>query len=163
MDNILAWLNTTTGVITTFTAFMVAILLFIENSKKLVFRPLSRLGKFLFGWINRAHDEGVEKLATEVRAFMEQSEAVDKKLAEAIDGIRNDMNTNECDRIRAEIFNYGRIARNHHHISTEEWRHIQDIYYKYHEVLKGNGQVTEEYNFIKEYYYSQFENKPSEE
>lgn len=157
MDNILAWMSSTTGIITTFTAFMVAILLFIENSKKLVFRPLSRLGKFLFGWMSKTHEESVEKLAAEVRTFMERSEAGDKELAEAIKGIRQDMNTNECDRIRAEIFNYGRIARNHHPISTEEWRHIQDIYYKYHEVLHGNGQVTEEYEFIKGYYYSQFE------
>lgn len=162
MDNILAWLSSTTGVITTFTAFMVAILLLIENSKKLVFKPLSKIGNFLFGWLHRKDHEKIRSLEDKFDAFMKHSDERDEKLITMMQDINKRIDTNECDRIRAEMFNYGRIARAHGRISTEEWRHIQDIYYKYHEVLKGNGQVTEEYEYIKEYYYSQFENGKEE-
>lgn len=162
MDNILAWLSSSTGIITTFTAFMVAILVFIENSKKLVFKPLTKIFGFLFGWLHKDADKQLQALQDSLDAFIEKSDKRDDIIIGMVNNLSTRMNDNECDRIRAEMFNYGRIARGHHHISTEEWRHIQDIYYKYHEVLKGNGQVTEEYNYIKEYYYSQFEKKEEE-
>lgn len=157
MDNILAWMSSTTGIITTFTAFMVAILLFVENSKKLVFKPLSKIFNFLFGWIHRKEDKQIKAIQDSLDNFIKKSDERDDIIIGMVNNLSVRINDNECDRIRAEMFNYGRIARAHGHISTEEWRHIQDIYYKYHEVLKGNGQVTEEYNYIREYYYSQFE------
>lgn len=163
MDNILAWLSSTTGIITTFTAFMIAILLFIENSKKLVFKPLTKIFTFLFGWLHKKEDAQIKALQDSLNQFIVTSNEQDEKIVGMFNNLSDRINDNECDRIRAEMFNYGRIARNRGHISTEEWRHIQDIYYKYHEVLKGNGQVTEEYNFIKEYYYSQFKEGNVEE
>lgn len=159
MDNILAWLSSTTGIITTFTAFMVAILLFIENSKKLVFKPLTKIFTFMFGWLHQKEDKEIKALMSSVKSFMNKSDERDDIIIGMVNNLSTRINDNECDRIRAEMFNYGRISRGHGHISTEEWRHIQDIYYKYHEILHGNGQVTEEYNYIKEYYYSQFANQ----
>lgn len=163
MGDIMAWLSSTTGVITTVVAFMAAILLLIENSKKLVFRPLSKLKDILFGWINKSDHERMAKLEEQFNTFLEKSNAVHQEIVDSVGTLGDKIDANECDRIRSEIFNYGRIARTHHVISVEEWRHIQDIYYKYHDTLHGNGQVTEEYDFIKEYYYAQFEAKTEEE
>lgn len=101
-----------------------------------------------------------EDLAHIKEGLIQLNAKVDQRDAELygmFNNLSDRINVNESDRIRAEIFGYGRIARIHSYISTEEWRHIQDIYYKYHNVLKGNGQVTEEYEYIKQYYYSQFE------
>lgn len=158
MDSILAWLSSTTGIITTVTAFMVAILLFIENSKKLVFKPLTRIGSFLFGWLHKKDHERMDKLEDTMVEFMKASAESDERIIAMIESMHESIDTNEKDRIRNAVFAYGRIARAHGHITTEEWRYLQDLYYKYHNELNGNGQVTEEYEFIKGYYYSQFEN-----
>lgn len=163
MDNILAWLSSTTGIITTFTAFMVAILLFIENSKKLVFKPLTKIFTFMFGWLHKKEDGQIKAIQGSLEKFIKKSDERDDIIIGMVNNLSTRINDNECDRIRAEMFNYGRLARGCHHISTEEWRHIQDIYYKYHEVLRGNGQVTEEYNYIREYYYSQYKKEEGEE
>lgn len=184
MNSILEWLSSTTGIITTISAFMVAILLFIENSKKLIFKPLSKIFNFLFGWLHKKDREEAVALRKSVIEFMDQSNAQDEKIigiidnldgkvmdiAEHVDGLDSQMKDldnqikdldgqvkdNEKDRIRQEIFHYGYIARMKAPITTEEWRHIQEIYKKYHDVLKANGMVTEEYEYIKEYYYAQF-------
>ena len=157
MSDILNWLNSATGIITTIVAFMAAILLFIENSKKIVFNPLTKLGKILFGWMSKDQSKELKEIRNEINQFVERSDKRDEEIFGLIHGLTTTVKENECDRIRSEIFMYGRMARNHQSIGDEEWRHIQDIYYKYHEVLHGNGQVTEEYSFIKDYYYKQFE------
>lgn len=163
MGEIMAWLSSTTGIITTIVAFMTAILLLIENSKKLVFRPLSKLKDIFFGWINKSDHERMAKLEERFDVFLTKSDEIHQSIKDSVVNLTDKIDANECDRIRSEIFNYGRIARTHHVISVEEWRHIQDIYYKYHDVLHGNGQVTEEYEFIKAYYYAQFETQSEEE
>lgn len=157
MGNILAWMSTTTGTITTITAFMVAILLFIENSKKLVFKPLTRIGNFLFGWLHKKDHERMDMLENSLTDFMKASAESDEKIVSMMEIMTDNMNANEKDRIRSTMFNYGRIARNHGHITSEEWRYLQNLYYKYHNDLGGNGAVTEEYEFIKKYYYTQYE------
>lgn len=157
MGNILAWMSTTTGTITTITAFMVAILLFIENSKKLVFKPLTRIGNFLFGWLHKKDHERMDMLENSLTDFMKASAESDEKIVGMMEIITDNINANEKDRIRSTMFNYGRIARNHGHITSEEWRYLQNLYYKYHNDLGGNGVVTEEYEFIKKYYYTQYE------
>ena len=140
-------------------ALLAVIALIIENSKKIAAKPISKI----FSWIGRAmNKDSQEDLAHIKEGLVQLNAKVEQRDAELygmFNNLSDRIDVNESDRIRAEIFGYGRIARTHGYITTEEWRHIQDVYYKYHNVLKGNGQVTEEYEYIKQYYYSQFEEK----
>ena len=163
MNDILVWLHSTTGEITVVTAFITAVLLFIEHSKKIVFRPLSKLADLLFGWLHKTDHERMDMLENTLTEFMKVSAESDEKIINIIQGVEDSIRINEKDRIRNIIFSYGRVARSHGHITTDEWRYIQDLYYKYHNDLGGNGQVTEEYDFVKGYYYSQFEKGAAEE
>ena len=61
---------------------------------------------------------------------------------------------NEADRLRSELFDCGNRCRRDIPLSGEEFRHIQDVYKKYHEELGCNGIGEDEYNFIMRYFNS---------
>lgn len=77
---------------------------------------------------------------------------VDKKQQK----LEKKIDQNEADRIRAEMFHYGSLARTTHHISERDWFHVQTIYKKYRDELHQNGEVVHEYEIIQECYDAQF-------
>ena len=59
---------------------------------------------------------------------------------------------NERDRIKAELSEYASRCARGTKIYPEEMMHINDIYYKYHEILKCNSFGTKMYDLIVDYY-----------
>ena len=173
MEQFLAWMSSTTGIITTFTALLGAILLLIKNTREVIISPLKWIMMKKFDWLHKERDnelKGIEDKLEQIENKSNESDAeliktlrdLSEQIKISIDEVNCRIDDNERDRIRAEIFRYGRMARQGEHISTEEWRHIQDIYYKYHEVLHGNGQITEEYGVIRKHYESQYDIREGE-
>lgn len=80
-------------------------------------------------------------LADEFKPIHEKLETIDKKVDE-----------NEADRIRAEIEMYYHRCMTLGRIDELEKVHLDKIYRKYHEILKQNGEITHEYEYIVKYY-----------
>lgn len=89
----------------------------------------------------------------------EQSEIKDIKImlndiSKTLAELSARMFNNEADRLRSELFDCGNRCRRGIPLSGEEFRHIQQVFRKYSEVLHCNGIGEEEYNFIKDYFNS---------
>lgn len=112
----------------------------IEKSK-VAAKPIS---KFLV-WLNRLSNKEVldkiEEVKKDVSSLHDQVTILDEKV-----------DTNERDRIRNEILTFGNRLREGKKYSKDAFKHIQEIYYKYHEELHGNGLVTDEYEYIMSVY-----------
>jgi len=87
-----------------------------------------------------------------LQPIYDKLEAVDKKQQK----LEKKIDQNEADRIRAEMFHYGSVARITHYISERDWFHVQAIYRKYRDELHQNGEVVHEYEVIQECYDAQF-------
>lgn len=79
-----------------------------------------------------------------------------KDVNDRLDSLEKKIDTNEADRIRSEIEHYYHICLTGGEIDSNEKTHIDNIYRKYHNELKQNGEITHEYNYIIEYYEMQF-------
>lgn len=103
--------------------------------------------------------EKIDAVESKVDKVAEHSKESDSKLLERMDDIDKRIETldkrvfeNERDRIKAELSEYAsRCARNIK-IYPEEMTHINEIYYKYHEVLGCNSFGTKMYDIIVDYY-----------
>lgn len=62
---------------------------------------------------------------------------------------------NEADRLRSELFDCGNRCRRRIPLSGEEFRHIQGVYKKYSDELHENSIGEDEYNFIRDYFNSE--------
>lgn len=62
---------------------------------------------------------------------------------------------NERDRIKAELSEYASRCARGMKIYPEEMMHIEEIYYKYHEILGCNSFGTKMYDIIVKYYENQ--------
>lgn len=56
---------------------------------------------------------------------------------------------NERDRIRYEILQFSGSLRNGLTRTGNDYQHIEELYQKYHEVLKANSYITSEIEFIR--------------
>ena len=56
---------------------------------------------------------------------------------------------NERDRIRYEILQFSGSLRNGLTRTENDYQHIEELYQKYHEVLKANSYITSEIEFIR--------------
>ena len=56
---------------------------------------------------------------------------------------------NERDRIRYEILQFSGSLRNGLKRTEYDYQHIEELYQKYHEVLKANSYITSEIEFIR--------------
>ena len=81
-----------------------------------------------------------------------------KSIVESISGIISNLDDrifqNEKDRLRSELFNCGNRCRRGIALYNEEFRYIQGVYEKYSVELHCNSIGTDEYNFIRDYFYS---------
>ena len=104
----------------------------------------------------------ITTLGEKIDAVAENSKETDSKILERMDNLDKSIETldkrvfeNERDRIKAELSEYAsRCARNIK-IYPEEMTHINEIYYKYHEVLGCNSFGTKMYDIIVDYYDNQ--------
>jgi hypothetical protein len=76
------------------------------------------------------------------------------QIVDIISDLKDKILKNESDRLRSELFSCGNRCRREIPLSGEEFRHIQEVYAKYHEELHCNGIGEDEYNFIKDYFNS---------
>lgn len=76
------------------------------------------------------------------------------KIDEKLDKLGDRILENEADRLRDVLFSCGNACRRGEYLDTDDYRHIQSVFYKYTS-LGQNGAGHDEYNFITEYYNSQ--------
>ena len=69
--------------------------------------------------------------------------------------VRDNVLTNEADRLRSELFDCGNRCRRRIRLHPEEMEHIRAVYQKYSETLHQNGTGEAEFRFIMDYYNKQ--------
>ena len=118
-------------------------------------------------WSNKESQDKAIQIQNEM--IQKQNEAI-KKQDEAIREVKDTLNQvvalvselnnrifkNEADRLRSELFDCGNRCRRHIPLSGEEFRHIQEVFKKYSDELHCNSIGEDEYNFIKDYFNSEY-------
>lgn len=107
-------------------------------------------------------NERFDSIETKIDKLDKSSKQTDATLIERIDTLDSRVEKldervldNERDRIKAELSEYASRCARKMKIYPEEMTHINEIYYKYHEVLKCNSFGTKMYDIIIEYYENQ--------
>lgn len=103
----------------------------------------------------KKHKEKQAKITQQEKEEKEFKEMIVKRFNELEDRILE----NEADRLRDVLFDCGNKCRRGLRLDGESYRHIQQVYKKYSEVLKQNGEGHDEYVFITDYYNNQNLNK----
>lgn len=75
-------------------------------------------------------------------------------LSKQVGSLQEKVLENESDRLKDILYQCGNNCRRHLPLTGEEFRHIQDVHYKYHDILGQNHDGESEYNFIVSYYNS---------
>ena len=134
----------------------------------IVIKPLR---KFIINkirkWSNRESQDNAIQLQNEM--IQKQNEAIEtqkkgmqeiKDTVNQLIGIVSELSDrifkNEADRLRSELFDCGNRCRRHIPLSGEEFRHIQEVFKKYSEELHCNSIGEDEYNFVKDYFNSEY-------
>lgn len=93
----------------------------------------------------KANSEKADKqILSHMQAIDTRLDKLDKRVLE-----------NERDRIKAELSEYASRCARGMKIYPEEMMHIEEIYYKYHEILGCNSFGTKMYDIIVKYYENQ--------
>lgn len=118
-------------------------------------------------WIRTVTDSEETKKAIKdhtqsIDDLKENSEKADKQILAHMQDIDTRLDKldkrvleNERDRIKAELSEYASRCARGIKIYPEEMTHINEIYYKYHEVLGCNSFGTKMYDIIVKYYENQ--------
>ena len=125
-----------------------------------IFKPVR---KKIVNWIKHTSETSETSAAVkEINAKITALEGNVGKILERIDKIDDRIKTldkrvfeNERDRIKAELSEYASRCARGIKIYPEEMTHINEIYYKYHEILGCNSFGTKMYDVIVKYYESQ--------
>ena len=72
-----------------------------------------------------------------------------ESLAKQISKVDEKVDINERDRIRYEILQFSGSLRNGLTRTENDYTHIEELYQKYHDVLKANSYITSEMDFIR--------------
>ena len=111
----------------------------------------------LGGVLVKSLRHAINKFTTDINDNITKSH---NELKNDIKNVKEDLSDkifkNEKDRLKSELFDCGNRCRRKMPLYLEEFRHIQDVYAKYHNELHANGTGKEEYDFISEYFNSQF-------
>lgn len=104
----------------------------------------------------------LDQQQAELNNIKTQSNIADQKMLthiQEIDASIKKLDTrvleNERDRIKAELSEYASRCARGIKIYPEEMTHINEIYYKYHEILRCNSFGTKMYDIIVKYYEGQ--------
>ena len=133
----LKFLSENLGLVLTFLTIIAGI---IEKSK-ISWQPLSAF----FRWIGR-------KLNKDLYDKIEETNKKVDGVITTVGKVEAKVDANERDRIKQEILAFSNSLRDGANHTKDEFQHIQELYYKYHEELNGNGLITEEYEFIRSVY-----------
>lgn len=125
-----------------------------------IFKPVR---KKIVNWIKHTSEASETSAAVkEINAKITELEGNVGEILERIDKIDDRIKTldkrvfeNERDRIKAELSEYASRCARGIKIYPEEMTHINEIYYKYHEILGCNSFGTKMYDVIVKYYESQ--------
>lgn len=125
-----------------------------------IFKPVR---KKIVNWIKHTSEASETSAAVkEMNAKITALEGNVREILERIDKIDDRIKTldqrvfeNERDRIKAELSEYASRCARGIKIYPEEITHINEIYYKYHEILGCNSFGTKMYDVIVKYYESQ--------
>lgn len=140
-----------------------------------IFKPI-RIGISKIFGLRKGTDEikdeliGVKKNMSDIKFDIEQIKKTSISRDADIKNIKDDMislgaklqnvsdenDENEKSRIRRDIMKYGDVARRGEPISPRVFESIRQDYENYKCHLHGNGVVTEEYEFIRDYYNANF-------
>lgn len=74
------------------------------------------------------------------------------ELNKKVSDIKDKTFENEKDRLKSELFVYGNRCRRKMPLALDEYRHISDVYKKYHDELNCNGDGQREFEFITAYF-----------
>jgi hypothetical protein len=106
--------------------------------------------------------ESIENHTQSINTLKANSEKADKqilshmqKIDTRLDKLDKRVLENERDRIKAELSEYASRCARGIKIYPEEMTHINEIYYKYHEILGCNSFGTKMYDIIVKYYENQ--------
>lgn len=125
-----------------------------------IFKPVR---KKIVNWIKHTSEASETSAAVkEINAKITGLEGNVGEILERINKIDDCIKTldkrvfeNERDRIKAELSEYASRCARGIKIYPEEMTHINEIYYKYHEILGCNSFGTKMYDVIVKYYESQ--------
>lgn len=125
-----------------------------------IFKPVR---KKIVNWIKHTSEASETSAAVkEINVKITALEGNVGEILERIDKIDDRIKTldkrvfeNERDRIKAELSEYASRCARGIKIYPEEMTHINEIYYKYHEILGCNSFGTKMYDVIVKYYESQ--------
>lgn len=125
-----------------------------------IFKPVR---KKIVNWIKHTSEASETSAAVkEINVKITALEGNIGEILERIDKIDDRIKTldkrvfeNERDRIKAELSEYSSRCARGIKIYPEEMTHINEIYYKYHEILGCNSFGTKMYDVIVKYYESQ--------
>lgn len=125
-----------------------------------IFKPVR---KKIVNWIKHTSEASETSAAVkEIDAKITALKGNVGEILERIDKIDDRIKTldkrvfeNERDRIKAELSEYASRCARGIKIYPEEMTHINEIYYKYHEILGCNSFGTKMYDVIVKYYESQ--------
>ena len=125
-----------------------------------IFKPVR---KKIVNWIKHTSEASETSAAVkEINVKITALKGNVGEILERIDKIDDRIKTldkrvfeNERDRIKAELSEYASRCARGIKIYPEEMTHINEIYYKYHEILGCNSFGTKMYDVIVKYYESQ--------
>lgn len=125
-----------------------------------IFKPVR---KKIVNWIKHTSEASETSAAVkEINVKITALEGNVGEILERIDKIDDRIKTldkrvfeNERDRIKAELSEYASRCARGIKIYPEEMTHINEIYYKYHDILGCNSFGTKMYDVIVKYYESQ--------
>lgn len=95
--------------------------------------------------------EAIKKEDSDIKELKETVNQIVDSIQELSDRIFR----NEADRLRSELFDCGNRCRRKIPLSGEEFRHIQGVFKKYSDELHENSIGEDEYNFIRDYFNSE--------
>lgn len=123
----------------------------VKPLRKIIIRKIKE-------WSNSDNQSKV--IQSQQKALNKEEKAIQeiKSIVENMSNVISDLNDrvfqNEKDRLRSELFNCGNRCRRGITLYNEEFRYIQGVYEKYSVELHCNSIGTDEYNFIRDYFYS---------
>ena len=96
--------------------------------------------------------DGVAKMIAPIQEQNEaQSRAIEnlqRQFAEETQNLKNLSDSNELDRLRAEIMQFVCYLKNGMHMDSAEFKHIHKAYDKYHS-MGGNSYIDEDFDYIR--------------
>ena len=138
-QDLCSFVNDNIGVIV---VFITASATIVEKSPT-AFKPISSLLK----WLNTQSNKEVLEKIGDIKKEVDGLKVSVGKIDEKVDD-------NERARIRNEILTFSHALREGKKFENDAFKHIQELYHKYHDKLGGNGLITEEYEYIMSIYNS---------